>query len=396
MNYLFCLNGLNDHEKANINITYILANEIGNNSKSFVIGFDNAVQTVIEEKKGNFVLIKCPSNKKKEAIKEEKYYISRFQYIIKHPLKQLEYLFLKTKDEIIYLKEIKKIVRVYKAKVILPTFPFYSAYLVSKYLRNYIVFQMDPWGLHETINKDNRMKLIKQEQKLFNKAAHIFTTPVLYNTYVKNKHYKKYINKLAHIEFPLLKEYKEKIYRFDDNYINIVYTGTLGKGLRDPKYIINFLNQIINDNKIKIRLFIYGFVNEECLQELEKYDYIQIKNIVSKEEINKIINSNVVLLNINNTVKNQMPSKLIDYISTGNRIINVVKNNDDISLVFLEKYKNYFNIYEYENNDKEKFISFLINDKQIPYNEIETLYKECKPSYVAKQIMTIINDKNYN
>ena len=61
---------------------------------------------------------------------------------------------------------------------------------------------------------------------------------------------------------------------------------------------------------------------------------------VSKEEANAFVDQFDVLVNVNNTITNQLPSKLFEYISTGKPILNLCKSEDCLSKPYMAKYEN--------------------------------------------------------
>ncbi|MBR4609470.1 MAG: hypothetical protein IKO38_03365, partial [Erysipelotrichaceae bacterium] len=74
---------------------------------------------------------------------------------------------------------------------------------------------------------------------------------------------------------------------------------------------------------------------------------------------------------------------------TGNPIINVVSNKEDISDRILNKYDNKYSFYTYKDNDEERFTEFIRkhNNKKIPFKQIKEEYREYTPEYTAEKII---------
>ncbi len=56
-----------------------------------------------------------------------------------------------------------------------------------------------------------------------------------------------------------------------------------------------------------------------------------------------------VLLNIGNDTRYQLPSKVVDYASTGGAVINVVRSDEDSSVRFFERYPAVLNLVDHGN-----------------------------------------------
>ena len=109
---------------------------------------------------------------------------------------------------------------------------------------------------------------------------------------------------------------------------------------------------------------------------------------VDNDEAESILMSADILVNIGNSVSNQIPSKLFDYISTGKPILNIYKNKNCPSLEILSKYPDVLNVYEEnaleESGAVEQFLKskhFVNNEFLLHYNE----YSELFVSGVVKQ-----------
>ena len=95
-------------------------------------------------------------------------------------------------------------------------------------------------------------------------------------------------------------------------------------------------------------------------------------------------------------MKNQVPSKLFSYISTGKPIINICENPDCPSKEYLEKYPLAISIdindAELDNNviEVENFIRANCS-KTCNLLEISKIYRTCTPKYCAMQM-----DKAFN
>ncbi len=267
----------------------------------------------------------------------------------------------------------------------------------SKKRTKFLIYMLDPFFKDESIRLKYKKEDKKIEEYVFNKADKIFTTDLIYDECKKNKSIN--LEKINVIKFPLLVEHKIQSccddIELDKNYINCVYVGRLYKTIRRPEYLLSIFSKI-NKNK-KIRLVIIGSGMEE---DLEKYktemgEQLCIYKEVSKEAaFNAMLNSNI-LINIGNTILNQMPSKIIDYISMGKPIINLYKIDNCPTLKYTKDYELALNIKEGQDITKsliKNIEEFCIKNKEnkVDFEKLRSIYKECTPEYVSKKFMEII------
>ena len=317
------------------------------------------------------------------------------KFILKNPLKGLSFLANKPKD----YKEIVDYINEQSGQnncLISLIMPFKATRIIILNNRNKvsIIHQMDPWGMNKLLSPKAYIKKTFDETKVFEKADFIFTTNLLYKDYKENEYYKKFTNKMDVLNFCNIYKKKEKkcdICSFGESDYNVVFLGILNDTYRDPSAILNYMIRAIQIYNLNIKIHFIGEITSNNLSEIKKYneEIIHTYDPVDAYEANYLMNQNVFLLNINNSFSNQSPSKLIDYISTGNPIINVISNKEDISDEILSKYDNKYSFYNFKENNEEEFVEFIrsSNNKRIPFEQIKENYKEYTPEYTARKII---------
>ncbi len=243
------------------------------------------------------------------------------------------------------------------------------------------LYQLDPfYNLKDTENKRLKREFIKYLKR----TNHLFTTELLMKEYIKDPFIKPYIEKISVVQFPKLIEHKT-VEKAADLETMLLYTGSLYAG-RKPDYLLQ-LKKILPAN---CNIVFCGKCENSNDDRLLKDSGIICKGYCTQEVLMNEIDDSDILINIGNTVKNQLPSKVIDYISTGKPIINFTQIHDCSSKKALEDYELCLNIDVNsisENSGVIKEFITKVKGKTIPWNRIKEQYCEYLPEYVAGTIL---------
>ncbi|MCR3922792.1 MAG: hypothetical protein NUK65_09810 [Firmicutes bacterium] len=261
----------------------------------------------------------------------------------------------------------------------------------------------DKFSENATLHRTERNKSNKFSRHLMIEKKLIDQSDKLIYVDSWQKHIDRYFsehkNKFIRIEHPLIKEINYSVdIKYDNKKINIIYTGALYRKLRSPIRMLEvFENLIKNDDKAILHFYITG----DCDTIIQEYSKKYPNNIIYygkvKSEIAKsaIVNADI-LLSIGNTDTTQLPSKIFEYISTGNQIIHFFSEKEDPAIEILNRYGSAICI---DNNDKDKCVVAnlmeFINKQylKINFNEIEHIYRDATPKYTADIIMNLIEDR---
>jgi|GEM_PF-6812901 len=201
----------------------------------------------------------------------------------------------------------------------------------------------------------------------------------------------KYKDRIQTYEFPKLSPpviSSPSGIEFDREYINCVYLGMLDASYRNPTEI---LERFKNVDK-KIRLYIFGYGCEQIVSEYA-CERIIMGGSVSHDRASAICAEADILLNLNSTMHNMLPSKLLEYFSYGKPVINFSYINDCPSLKYTQKYPLCLNISMGDRaDDSRKIEEFAISKSKasIPISEVEKLFSDCTPGCLAKSILSWI------
>lgn len=172
-----------------------------------------------------------------------------------------------------------------------------------------------------------------------------------------------------------------------DQTVHFLFVGQFYENIRSPRYLLELFACLPSN-------YILHVVGGGCDQELERYASLLGHRLirhgwVSKEEANAYVEQFDILVNVNNTITNQLPSKLFEYISTGKPILNLCKSETCLSLPYMDKYENGLCIIEKINDIKfnVKLIETFV-DKHLHTilhgEEILNLFEENTDVSVAK------------
>lgn len=297
---------------------------------------------------------------------------------------------------------VKKLKQLYNEKydILIPVCGIYeTAAAALKFSRKVsskmVVYQLDPCANNYAFSNVPTQRKETFENELFEKAAAIITTPILYR-YICEKYSASIIKKTESMEFPNVKvdycDNHSKDYRSD---YNCVYAGALYSFARNPRYTIEVFKAIENP---KIKLHFIGADKSQLRDYIdEKKDRFIVHGIMPFDETRTKLEQADVLVNIGNIMSNQVPSKIFEYISTGKPIINVCANSNCPSKEYLDKYPMALSIVENESMLKEhayELEKFILEyaGKAVDKNKIMKQFEKCTPEYCANQMCGMLTN----
>ena len=228
------------------------------------------------------------------------------------------------------------------------------------------------------------------------------------NKYYENKFYS-LANKIifthedamsAHVEyFDIDKEktfignpisnFKEEIfsrtleYNYNSLPVKFGYFGVFTKGVRSPKNFITYFKDIKD-------IELNWYVNDDSKSEIIKHDN-ELESIfhplVGREEALKLMASSFhCLVSIGNLNTKQLPSKVIEYISTGKPVIHFCEVENDPVKNISKEFNNLFIVSQTTNRDD------LLNQLNLFYKNVSTFKKDIFiQKYTAQSITNILN-----
>ena len=126
--------------------------------------------------------------------------------------------------------------------------------------------------------------------------------------------------------------------------IRFVFIGTLYRDIRNPCFLLQLFTafgQIYGLDRVELHFF--GNVSD-CRHYFKPYteligESIFLHGLIGHGEAFQAIREADILVNIGNLTSFQLPSKVVEYVSTGKPILNISKVADDSSAQFLRNYR---------------------------------------------------------
>lgn len=307
----------------------------------------------------------------------------------------------------------KKIIEEHKIEKIITVSWTFSAHLIGYNLKSkfnsifWLADTVDPFSIDKTVNNSfiySRLNTIA-ERKIFERAN--------INTVLTNRIREKYIsifpdikNKIIvnnNIFIPQKYDYRNSN-KLKEKQIKLVFLGTLSEDVRSPKNLLILFDRLVNKfSNVKFELNIYGEFSKSLFR---FYEYPKLLNssillhgFIDKTLVNNVIKEADILVNIGNINKYQEPSKLIEYMYSGKKILNICSLEEDTSAELLKIYPLNFNVFPKDLKDDEitfKVFDFLTDNAMLDSNFLNSILKDYMLQAVSDKYLYFIKNKDYN
>lgn len=259
------------------------------------------------------------------------------------------------------------------------------------------LYNLDPYWNNQTYDPAKAAERAKEEAAAYKKADWIFCTPEQLPDY-QNECFAGVRDKITPLSYPnFVKPHIEQHseLRFDPDEINLLYLGTIYGDIRKPDALFKLFEQA-TQKEPRLHLYIigkkYGADADRYLVEYEQRlgDRLSVCAPVPPEETADLMQQADILVNLGNTMHNQMPSKLLEYIAAGKPILNISARRDCNTLPLTERYPWVFQWFAADPPEQEaadRFLDFCKGARQTPlsWQELTSLYPELSLSAVAKK-----------
>lgn len=147
----------------------------------------------------------------------------------------------------------------------------------------------------------------------------------------------------------------------NNDMIRFVFVGTLYKTIRSPNFLLQLFKRLLQTSLgDKLEIHFFGR-NMDCINSFELYkdlfnEKIFTHGLVDHNIALQIMKEADFLINIGNTTSYQLPSKLVEYMSSGKPIINLIASSNDSSLPLIKDYPLHINIMDNDIIEESKVL----------------------------------------
>lgn len=266
------------------------------------------------------------------------------------------------------------------------------------------LYNLDPYWNNGTYPPQLAAARADEEADVYQKANCIFCTPEQLPDY-QIPAFQRVAGKIHPLPYPKLVRPKVQQacpIQFNPECINLLYLGTVYGDIRKPEALFKLFQHAV-EIEPKLRLYIVGkkFGADADLY-LTEYKAklggkLQCYSPIPPEQTMDLLLRADVLVNMGNTVRNQMPSKVVEYISTGKPILNISASETCNTLVVLKRYPLCFQCFSWPEETSvvaKELVNFCQREKgnAIPWSEIEVLYDDLKLDQIARNFLQVLSN----
>ncbi len=181
-------------------------------------------------------------------------------------------------------------------------------------------------------------------------------------------------------------------FNYPSDCVNLTYIGSLSSSNRNPSIAISAVEKLSKETGKKILFHIWGVLGDQkCQEVVEKSSHVVYHGIAKNEEVASLLSQGDMLVNISNSTTYKMiPSKIFQYFAIGKPIVDFVKNENDVSIPFFEKYPKALIIREFNQgmNEIVDALKVFVEDpgKNMTVS-VDALYDKYKPETTCKEIL---------
>lgn len=254
----------------------------------------------------------------------------------------------------------------------------------------WIFYMIDPFESHEYYRSISAVKKLREIQhEIMEKCDGIVATDLIYKDTAEWES-KEILKKITVLGFPKIVEPHyvscDDDIEMDKSKINIVCTGSKNEKERNSDYTMQICKSLADRN------IIFHFVGIGWTTEDKVIDHVCYYRKRSYQAVLNLQQNADFLLNIGNKSSNQLPSKILEYISTGKPIINIYKNENCPTLNLLKGY-DALNVFEklpiYVAKQVVLDYIYLKREKCL-FESIEKEYYQYTAKFVARNMLQVI------
>lgn len=285
----------------------------------------------------------------------------------------------------------ESVVAAYKYKEIYNAKVHLVPYLFDQFVENELLHRLK---VNKRIKRKKHMKI---EKEVISNSNTVLIMKQLKNYLLSN--YSEYNHLFQEVEHPLIVERKKKGIQVNKKTAIFTYAGSFYKGIRDPEYMLKIFDLYLEKNEGILNLYTFGNYNNIIKAYAYKNDLIKDNGSLASTLVAGELEKADFLVAVGNSVSNQVPSKVFEYLSFGKPIIYFYELDNDSNVEILKNYPYGLcirkNAKEIEGNIfKLKKFCEENKDRSLTFEEISKLFPDALPEYTANLLENVILNQN--
>lgn len=260
-------------------------------------------------------------------------------------------------------------------------------------------YELDPYTYNYNLPEKEIALRGECELSTFLEVDRLILTKGIWEENVRNNFGAQLQAKVQSVPLPNLEiegfiSIEHNLLNIDSHKINLLFAGNVYGSFRNPRAMLDIIFRI---NAPDVVLHIYGEGMERLVQEYGFSDeQVVLHGRVDHETILNAMAASSVLINLGNSMPNQTPSKVFEYISTGKPIVNFAFSESDTSLAYLKRYPLHLTIIDKGVNSEveaQQFLKFCrkYRNSSISPRELRELYNELLSPSVCETIAALLD-----
>ncbi len=272
------------------------------------------------------------------------------------------------------------------------SFPIYHLKKKKKTTAKWLYYMLDPFATHSYYGEHYDHRELGQVQHEFLASCDKVLCSDIIAEEIAQTESEEIIKKLEVAEYPKIQDLRAmaKPIALDDAFVHCVCLGTFNQAVRPADYFFEVVDRL-RDSRFLFHFLGNGWGDDNPFSVPERTNCVFHGRVTWEEAISFACGCDC-LINVGNRVQNQFPSKLLEYVCTGNPIVDFSKYHSGLTEKCLTTYPRALILYEDEPVDiaAEKLRRFAENKQEkVDYQTVKELFPTATPAYVAAQIEKI-------
>lgn len=253
---------------------------------------------------------------------------------------------------------------------------------------------LDPYVFSFYLSKrSSRLRYRKRlVERLLLSADEVFVARGIVEENLKNGYTPEYHKKCITIELPNLVKREDFKAAEAKGKTTLAYAGMFYKDIRNPEKMLDVLSQLPRSYDIVVM----GVGCEDVFESKKKLFEGNLNHLGRTEssKCQDILSKSNILINLGNTITNQTPSKVFEYIGLGKPVLNFYFDETDTSLYYFRKYPLAFNfnLNSYTDKTVEDLLKFCEENKsaRLSFEEATKNLVNSRSDVVLERIYTTV------